>query len=153
MTKPKLISYLATFFGAGLSPKMPGTVGTLAAVPLCLLVGRAGPYGYMVITLTLTIAAIYISDLYQQDFDEHDRPEIVIDEVVGFLITMTWIPLGWKYLVVGFILFRILDILKPFPISHLNNKVKGGLGVVIDDVAAGLVANIALQILTQGGYL
>lgn len=153
MIKPKLISYLATFFGAGLSPKMPGTVGTLAAIPLWFLLGLTGPVSYLVCTFLIVILAIFVSDEYERDLDQHDRPEIVIDEVAGFLITMAWLPFEWKYLVVGFLLFRLLDIFKPFPISHLNNKVKGGFGVVIDDVAAGLIANIALQILTQGGYL
>src|SRR5690606_18416229 len=124
MTKPKLISYLATFFGAGLSPKMPGTIGTLAAIPLWYLLGYTGPYGYMVATFLLVIAAIFVSDAYEKDLEQHDRPEIVIDEVVGFLITMTWLPFSWKYLVLGFLLFRLLDIFKPFPISYLNDKVK-----------------------------
>lgn len=144
---------LATAFGAGLSPKMPGTVGTLAAIPLCYLFFLTGPYAYMVLTFLLVIAAIFISDAYERDLPTHDRPEIVIDEVVGFLITMTWLPFSLKYVVLGFVLFRLLDILKPWPISHLNNKVKGGFGVVIDDVAAGLLANVILQFLTQGGYI
>jgi phosphatidylglycerophosphatase A len=153
MSKSKWISICATFFGAGLSPKMPGTVGTLAAIPLWLLLLFAGPIGYMIFTFLLVIFAIFISDEYEKSQPTHDRPEIVIDEVVGFLITMTWLPFGIKYLVLGFVLFRILDIWKPYPISYLNDKVKGGFGVVVDDVAAGLVANILLQILTQSGYI
>ena len=149
MNKSKWISRVATFFGAGLSPKMPGTVGTLAAIPVWYLFYLTGPYVYMVLTFLLVIAAIFISDAYEKNMPTHDRPEIVIDEVVGFLITMTWLPFSLKYLVLGFVLFRILDIWKPFPISYLNDKVKGGFGVVIDDVAAGLVANVILQILTQ----
>lgn len=153
MNKSKLISLLATVFGAGLSPKMPGTVGTLAAVPIWYLFFLTGPYGYMVLTFFLVIAAIFICDYYERDLPTHDRPEIVIDEVAGFLITMTWLPFTLKYLVLGFILFRVLDIWKPQPIRYLNDKVKGGFGVVIDDVAAGLIANVILQFLTQGGYI
>ncbi len=107
----------------------------------------------MVLTFLLVIFAIFISDAYEKDQPTHDRPEIVIDEVVGFLITMTWLPFSLKHLVLGFFLFRVLDIWKPFPISYLNDKVKGGFGVVIDDVAAGLVANVVLQFLTQSGYI
>lgn len=132
---------------------MPGTVGTLAAIPLCYLIYLAGPYAYMVVTFFLVIGAIFISDLYEKDQPTHDRPEIVIDEVVGFLIAMTWLPFSLKYVILAFLLFRILDIIKPFPISYLNDKVKGGFGVVIDDVAAGLIANVILQFLTQGGYI
>lgn len=153
MNKSKWISNLATFFGAGLSPKMPGTVGTIAAIPLCYLFFLTGPYGYMVLTFLFTVAAIFISDSYEKSQTSHDRPEIVIDEVAGFLITMTWLPFTPKYVLLGFIFFRVLDIWKPFPISVLNDKVKGGFGVVIDDVAAGLIASVALQFLTQGGYI
>lgn len=132
---------------------MPGTIGTLAAIPLWYLLLLTGPFGYMISTFLLVILAIFIADEYEKNQPAHDRPEIVIDEVVGFLITMTWLPFSLKYLVLGFVLFRILDIWKPYPISYLNDKVKGGFGVVIDDVAAGLVANILLQFLTQSGYI
>lgn len=107
----------------------------------------------MVLTFLLVIGAIFVSDAYEKEQPTHDRPEIVIDEVVGFLITMTWLPFSIKYVALGFVLFRILDIIKPFPISYLNDKVKGGFGVVIDDVAAGLIANVILQFLTQSGYI
>lgn len=153
MNKAKRTSLLATFFGAGLSPKMPGTMGTIAAIPLWYLFYLTGPVPYMALTFLFVIFAIFISDDYERDLPTHDRPEIVIDEVAGFLITMTWLPPSLKYIAAGFVLFRILDIWKPQPIRMLNDKVKGGFGVVIDDVAAGLVANIILQILTQSGYL
>jgi phosphatidylglycerophosphatase A len=153
MNKAKWTSLLATFFGAGLSPKMPGTVGTLAAIPLWYLFYLTGPIPYMVLTFLFVIFAIFISEDYEKDLPTHDRPEIVIDEVAGFLITMTWMSPSLKYIMLGFVLFRILDIWKPQPIRTLNDKVKGGFGVVIDDVAAGIVANIILQFLTQSGYL
>jgi phosphatidylglycerophosphatase A len=70
----------------------------------------------------------------------------VIDEVIGFLITMTWLPMTWQAYLAGFLLFRVLDIFKPFPIGYLDEKVPGGLGVVADDVAAGMIANIILQV-------
>ncbi len=77
--------------------------------------------------------------------DVHDSQEVVIDEVVGYLVAFTWLPMNWTSVVTAFVLFRALDIVKPFPISWLDRKVKGGLGTVVDDLAAGLVANIILQ--------
>lgn len=137
----------ATFFGAGRLPQGPGTWGTLAAVPLALLVNWAGPFYAMGFTLFLFPLAILAADTYQKEFGGHDRQEIVIDEVLGFLITMTWLPITWQAYLAGFCLFRVLDIWKPFPIGYLDKKVQGGLGVIVDDVAAGIIANILLQIL------
>jgi len=151
---PRALLLAVTFGGAGLSPKAPGTMGTLATVPLLLLLLWAGPFWHMGVTLLLTLVAIVLSERYQQLTGGHDRQEIVIDEVVGYLITMVWLPLTWQSVVAGFVLFRALDILKPWPISFLDAKVKGGLGVVIDDVAAGLVASLILQqILARTSWL
>lgn len=140
-----LIVQLATFFGAGKLPKSPGTWGTLATIPLWYLLAQLHAIPYMVVVLLLCIAAILIAQAYENLTNTHDSKEIVIDEVVGFLITMTWLPLTWQSLVAGFILFRIVDIVKPPPIKQLDRKVKGGVGVVIDDIAAGIVCNIVLQ--------
>jgi phosphatidylglycerophosphatase A len=140
---------LATFFGVGNIPFAPGTFGTLAAIPLCLAFMKMGAWFYMGFTIFLIPISIISADLYEKDLGEgnHDLPQVVIDEVVGFLITMTWLPITWKSFVAGFILFRILDILKPFPIGMMDKKIPGGLGVVADDVAAGIIANILLQII------
>jgi len=91
--------------------------------------------------------AIVICQLYEGKFGMHDGPEIVIDEVAGYMITLTWLPLTWQVWVLSFFLFRALDILKPFPLSWIDRRVKGGAGVVADDVAAGVIANMALQAL------
>jgi phosphatidylglycerophosphatase A len=140
---------LATFFGVGNIPFAPGTFGTLAAIPLCLVFMKMGAWFYMGFTIFLIPISIISADLYEKDLGEghHDLPQVVIDEVVGFLITMTWLPITWKSFLAGFILFRILDILKPFPIGMMDKKIPGGLGVVADDVAAGIIANILLQII------
>lgn len=142
----KLIIQLATFFGAGRLPKSPGTWGTLATIPLWYLLAQLHAIPYMVVVLLLCIAAILIAQAYENLTSTHDSKEIVIDEVVGFLITMTWLPMTWQSLVAGFILFRIVDIVKPPPIKQLDRQVKGGVGVVIDDIAAGIVCNIILQL-------
>lgn len=144
--KQKLVILLATFFGSGKLPKSPGTWGTLATIPLWyLLATNLHVVTYMIVTLLLCVAAILIAQAYENMTNTHDSKEIVIDEVVGFLITMTWLPMTWQSLVAGFVLFRIVDIAKPPPIRQLDQKVKGGVGVVIDDIAAGVVCNIILQ--------
>ena len=144
--KQKIIILLATFFGSGKLPKSPGTWGTLATIPLWYLMAKnLHAITYMIVTLVLCVAAILISQAYENMTNTHDSKEIVIDEVVGFLITMTWLPMTWQSLVAGFVLFRIIDITKPPPIRQLDQKIKGGVGVVIDDIAAGLVCNIILQ--------
>lgn len=121
-------------------------MGTLATIPLAALLIWLGPLYHMSATVILTILAILACEKYERQIGGHDHSHIVIDEVVGFLITMTWLPLTWQSFLGGFILFRIFDILKPWPISHFDKKVRGGLGVVVDDVVAGIFANILLQI-------
>lgn len=142
----RIILIFVTFFGLGRLPIASGTWGTLGAIPVVLLFAQAGPYGYMGLTLVLSFLAIVAADLYQKRVGGHDKSEIVIDEVAGYLVTMTWVPLTWQSIVIGFFLFRILDILKPYPIGKLDEKVKGGFGVVVDDLAAGVVGNIILQL-------
>lgn len=140
------MKYFVTFFGVGLSPKAPGTMGTLAAIPLVWLLTLMGPLAYMALTLILTLVAIVAIDRYEQMTGQHDRKEIVIDEVIGYLVTMTWLPQTWQAYAAGFVLFRILDIWKPLFIGRLDKKTKGGFGVVVDDLAAGIVASIILQV-------
>lgn len=154
MVNQKVIIQLATFFGAGKLPKSPGTWGTLATIPLWYLLAQLHALPYMIVVLLLCVAAILIAQAYENMMGTHDSKEIVIDEVVGFLITMTWLPLTWQSLLAGFVLFRIVDIVKPPPIRQLDQKVKGGMGVVIDDIAAGIVCNIILQLIyTQTNWL
>lgn len=142
------IELLATFFYVGKSPKAPGTVGTLATVPLWMILSyNFHAIWYMVIVFILLIAGIFICQAYENQKQSHDSKEIVFDEMVGFLITMTWLPFTWQSAVLGFLLFRFFDILKPPPIKQLDQKIKGGVGVMIDDVAAGIAANIILQLI------
>jgi phosphatidylglycerophosphatase A len=142
-----LLKKMATVFGVGLMKKAPGTWGTVAAIPIVLALSAAGPLVYMVVTVLFTPVAILAADFYEQDKGVHDLPEVVIDEVLGFMITMTWLPMTWQSMLIGFALFRLLDIAKPFPIGYLDKKVQGGLGVVIDDVAAGIIASLIMQFL------
>lgn len=138
---------MATVFGVGFLRPGPGTWGTLVTIPLVLLLSAGGPLIYMTAVILLTPIAILSADIYENQKGVHDLPEVVIDEVLGFLITMTWLPMTWQSLLIGFVLFRLLDIWKPFPIGYLDKKIQGGLGVVIDDVAAGIIASLIMQYL------
>ncbi len=140
-----LIVLLATGLYSGKSPILPGTMGTVAALPLVWLFSRMGPTVYFVLTGIFTYFSIWIAELYEQEFQRHDRPEVVIDEIAGFLISMCLLPLAPKVLLAAFVLFRILDMWKPFPISFFDKNVPGGYGVVIDDVVAALITNLILQ--------
>ncbi len=141
------IHFLALGFGSGLAAKAPGTFGTLAAIPLYLLMMGLPLTWYLGLTLLSVIAGIYICDKASKDMGVHDHGAIVWDEVAGLLITLIAAPAGWLWLLVGFVLFRIFDILKPWPIKWLDAKVHGGFGIMIDDVLAGIFALISLQTL------
>ena len=153
-THLRSVKILATWFGCGLAPKAPGTFGTLGAIPLVILFHWFGAMEYLYATFTFIVFSVLVSQVYELEVAKaHDTPELVIDEVSGFLVTMVWLPLTWQWLALGFIAFRIFDILKPFPISYLDRNVKGGLGAVVDDLLAGLVASLILQFVYQHGYL
>ena len=142
-----LLLQIAIFFGAGKSPKAPGTVGTLATIPLWFALSQLGPFVYMAVTFLLVFVGVAAANAYEAISQKHDSKEIVIDEVVGFLITMTWLPVTWQSLLIGFVVFRFLDIVKPPPIRQLDQKVKGGFGVMVDDIAAGIIGSIFMQLL------
>jgi len=134
------IHFLALGFGSGLLPKAPGTFGTLAAIPLYLLLAPSSLSLYLVAVIVMSITGIYICGKAAKDAGVHDHGAIVWDEIVGFLITMIMVPVSWQSVVVGFILFRIFDIFKPWPISFIDKNVHGGLGIMLDDIIAGLAA-------------
>lgn len=140
-----LVELLAHWFGLGRLPFSPGTFGTIGAIPVVFALAWLGPIPYMIGTLVFIVVAVVVAQAYEGFHRQHDAQQIVIDEVAGFLVSMTWVPLTWPMLLAGFILFRALDILKPGPIGYLDRKIEGGLGTVIDDVAAGLVVNVLLQ--------
>lgn len=145
---------LATLFGVGRFPKAPGTVGTLLAIPLVVMLSYLGPLVYMVAIVLLLPVGMVACEFYEQEKGGHDHKEVVIDEVLGFLITMVWLPMTWQAILIGFILFRLLDITKPLFIGYLDKRIQGGLGVMVDDVAAGIVASLIMQVLyTQTNWL
>ncbi|WP_426358459.1 phosphatidylglycerophosphatase A family protein [Pseudocolwellia sp. HL-MZ19] len=141
------IHFLALGFGSGLSPKAPGTFGTVVAIPVFLLFTFFTPLIYAIATLVVCIAGIYICGKTAEDVGVHDHGAIVWDEIAGYLITMFLVPVSWQSILVGFILFRIFDIFKPWPISYLDKYVHGGFGIMIDDVVAGLMALACMHLI------
>lgn len=139
------VHFISLGFGTGLMPKAPGTFGTIAAIPVYLLISDLSLLYFLMITALITLAGIYMADYTSKALGVHDHSGIVIDEIAGYLITMIAVPFDWKWVLAGFVLFRIFDILKPWPISWLDTKVKGGFGIMIDDVLAGLFALACLH--------
>jgi phosphatidylglycerophosphatase A len=141
------IQFLALGFGSGLAPKAPGTFGTLAAVPLFLLMSFLSPLPYAILVLIICLSGIYICGKAAEDLGVHDHGAIVWDEFAGFFITMFMVPVSWQSVIVGFVLFRIFDIVKPWPISIADKKLTGGFGIMFDDVLAGIVALALMHII------
>lgn len=139
------IHCLAFGFGSGLAPKAPGTFGTLMAIPLYLLLSELPLISYAAVVVAAFILGIYLCGKTADDLGVHDHPGIVWDEFVGFWITMFAAPAGLLWLVIGFSLFRLFDIWKPWPIKLFDNNMKTGLGIMIDDVLAGIYALVLLQ--------
>jgi len=142
------VHFLAFGLGSGASPWAPGTAGTVAAIPLFLLMQPLSLVWYAAVLLITFIIGIYLCGKTSEDMGVHDHGGIVWDEFVGYWITMFAAPPGWLWIVIGFVLFRLFDIIKPWPISWADKQVAGGLGIMLDDVLAGLMALACLQLLT-----
>lgn len=143
----KLILFFATWFFTGLIPFAPGTWGSLAALAFA-----AGAYSLGFLSSVLSLAIIIIisipvSGMASKIMGREDPPSVVIDEVAGIFVTLFLIPVSWTGIIAGFVLFRIFDILKPFPAGLIDKKVKGGTGIVLDDLTAGVYANVCLRII------
>ncbi|HEX6549667.1 MAG TPA: phosphatidylglycerophosphatase A [Gammaproteobacteria bacterium] len=138
------LHFLAYGFGAGLVPRAPGTAGTLAAIPVYLLVQLGGIWFYAGFTLLAFIGGIAVCGYTARQMQIDDPSGVVWDEIVGYLISMAVAPLGVIWIVAGFALFRLFDIWKPWPIRLLDRHVKGGLGIMLDDAVAGLFTAILL---------
>jgi len=148
------VHFLAFGFGSGLAPKMPGTFGTLAALPLVVLLSHYASFSvYLIVTILVSVVGIWICGKTAEDMGVHDDSSIVWDEGAGMLIAMLAVPLSWQTVLVGFLLFRFFDILKPWPISYLDKHVHGGFGIMIDDVLAGLFTVGIIHILLVISWL
>jgi phosphatidylglycerophosphatase A len=138
--------YFVSFgFGSGLTPKAPGTAGTLAAIPFYLLLAGLHPGFYAGFVLAALVFGILACGWVARDMGVKDPAAIVWDEFVGLWIALFMLPKGWIWLLAGFALFRVFDILKPWPVSFLDRELPGGAGIMMDDVAAGLYSLLVLQ--------
>ncbi|MFV1998070.1 MAG: phosphatidylglycerophosphatase A [Acidiferrobacterales bacterium] len=142
------VHFLAFGLGSGAAPYAPGTFGTLAAIPLYLLLVNYTSWPvYAVIVAIMFLAGVWMCDRTERDIGVHDHSGIVWDEFVGYLVTMFYAPPGWLWIVAGFFLFRLFDIWKPFPVRQLERRYRNGFGNMVDDVIAGIYAGLALQVL------
>lgn len=142
---------LAFGLGSGAAPYAPGTFGTLAAIPFYILLAHyTNHWAYAAITVVLFIFGVWLCDRTERDIGSHDHSGIVWDEFIGYFVTMFMVPLHWWWVIAGFLLFRLFDVWKPFPVRQIERRYGGGFGVMIDDVVAGIYAAIVLQLLILG---
>lgn len=156
MTTSDVTSWLArmvaTAFGAGYSPVAPGTCGTAVAVPIAWVCRDLDTLPYLAVVLAVTLIGIAAAHRADQAWGSHDSGRIVIDEVAGYLVTMAPVDRGsWLPLLVGFVVFRAFDIIKPPPVRWIDEQVPGGAGVVLDDVAAGVLGAAVMAALASAG--
>lgn len=141
------VQMLAFGFGSGLAKKAPGTMGTLAAVPMYYGLVNQSEAVYLVVMLLVIISGVWICGKASEEIGVHDHGGIVWDEIAGYILTMYWVPFSWQNMLLGFVLFRLFDILKPWPIGWLDRHVEGGFGIMVDDVLAGLMAAGCLYVI------
>lgn len=145
----RLATWVAMGFGAGRVPRAPGTAGTLIAIPIFLAATQLSSYAYLLLVVAMFFAGVAICGVATRALGRADPPQVVWDEIVGYLVTMFMAPVGWGWIVVGFLLFRLFDIWKPFPIRQLERRAGGGWGVMLDDVVAGVFAFLLLQLVAR----
>jgi phosphatidylglycerophosphatase A len=141
--------FLASGFGSGFVPLAPGTWGSLVGVGIVWKFWGASLLAQLTWVVLLGALGVWVSDVTCQYFKKQDCQHIVIDEIVGLMITMIGIPITGYGLVVGFLLFRFFDVVKPIPVNWVDKKVKNGLGVMLDDVIAGLYGNLIMHLMLR----
>lgn len=145
---------IATVGGAGYSPIAPGTCGTAATVPLAWALSTTPWWGFIIVTAAITLVGIWAAGEADRAWGTHDSGRIVVDETAGYLVTVALVDRGsWVVLAVGFVVFRALDIIKPPPIRWVDEQVPGGAGVVLDDVAAGVLGCGVMVAFDAGGVI
>lgn len=137
--------WVACGFGSGLAPFAPGTFGTLAAVPLYWLMQSLSVTWYLALTAAIAAFGMWVTGRTARDLGVHDHGSIVFDEIAGYLVAMAFAPVGWVYMLAGFLLFRLFDIAKPFPLRRLE-RLPGGVGIMADDLGAGVYAAAVLHL-------
>ncbi len=145
-TRDRLVLWVAQGFGTGRAPKAPGTFGTLPGVAIYLLLAGLPLGPYLIITASLLIIGIPLCGRAARLIGRSDPPSVVWDEIVGYLITMIAIAPSWPAVLGGFAAFRLFDIWKPWPIGWIDRRVSGGLGIMLDDVVAGLMALVLMHL-------
>lgn len=139
------VHLLAFGFGSGAFPKAPGTAGTALAMLIYILLPPLSPLVYGLALIITFLLGIWICGKAASDLGLHDPGGIVWDEFVGYWVTMFMAPTGWQWALLGFVLFRLLDIFKPWPVKWADKKIEGGLGIMLDDVLAGIMAALCIQ--------
>jgi len=139
------VQLLAHGFGAGLSPWAPGTFGTLPAILIWIPLSFVWWPLYLLIVALMAVAGVWICEVASKHTGQHDHGSIVWDEIVGFLVAVFLVPLSLGAVVIGFLVFRLFDILKPWPISRVDKSVHGGMGIMLDDVLAGVATCVVLH--------
>jgi phosphatidylglycerophosphatase A len=142
----RIILFFSSNAGLGYAPFAPGTVGTLAGIPFFFLLAPLQPFLFAAIWLVLLLFSFWIAQRAGQIYGVVDDRRIVIDELLGYLLTVAFLPFTWTAALLGFAFFRLFDILKPPPASWFDRRVKNGFGVVMDDVVAGIYGAIALRL-------
>ena len=146
---PQLAKILATWFGAGLLPKAPGTWGSLAALPCAWVIASwGGLYALLAATIIVSAVGWWAAQTYTRQTGQTDPGEVVIDEVAGQWLTLLVVPPHPVYYLAGFLLFRLFDIRKPGLVGWADRTVKGGLGIMLDDLIAGAFAAAFLYVAT-----
>jgi phosphatidylglycerophosphatase A len=149
MLKKYISIFIATGGGVGYFPYISGTIGTLVGIPIYILLSKINPFLYIFISGILFFIGVKSSGYVEELFNVKDSRRIVIDEILGYIVTMFMINNTKKNILIGFILFRLFDILKIFPIRYIDERMEGGYGIVIDDVVAGIYANLIFRILLK----
>lgn len=139
--------FFALGFGSGLSPKAPGTAGTVVALPLAWLISTLSIFTQLLIIAPLFVVGISICSITNKNLGVADHGSIVWDEIVAMMLVLAFTPLFWAWWLVAFLLFRLFDIWKPYPIRQLDAKLKNGFGVMFDDLLAAVYAIISLKVL------
>jgi phosphatidylglycerophosphatase A len=149
----QVIIFFATGAYTGYSPFAPGTAGSVVGLIIgyffCAPMWQHDPMMFVAIFAAVMVLACLVAGRAEEIFGEHDSSKIVLDEVLGMIATMFLNPLGWVWLLGGFLVFRLFDIIKPFPASLIDRRMPGGPGVMLDDLFAGIYANIVIRILAH----
>lgn len=141
--------FIAFGFGSGAMPIAPGTFGTLIAVPFYLAIATFSLPVYITLVVLITLGSMWLCERVSREINVHDHQGMCLDEIVGYLVTMIGAPYGFFWMALGFLLFRVFDIWKPWPIDYIDQKVSGGFGMILDDVLAGIYSLLILNFLSR----